>query len=116
MNGRFWGSLHLALYAGVDFPTLLLDAFHGRAQPAVSRYRRGVQCRNTFPADMRYLWSRLKDARLPAGAKMWSALECVLLTLDPRVRADLLFPNDRSLYWESLRRWVREQFGHSARP
>jgi len=32
MNGRFWGSLHLALFAGVDFPALLLDAFHAHRQ------------------------------------------------------------------------------------
>ena len=29
-NARFWGSLHLALFAGVDFPRMLVDAWSGR--------------------------------------------------------------------------------------
>ena len=37
LNARFWGSLHLALAAGVDFPRLLLDAWLGGA----SRSRAG---------------------------------------------------------------------------
>ena len=96
-NGRFWGSLHLALFARVDFPTLLLDAFHGRPQ-AAPKYRPGVRCRNTFPEEVRYVWSRLKDRRLSLGARAWSVLEFVLLGLDPRVHNDLLYPGDRSLW------------------
>lgn len=30
INGRFWGSLQLAVFAGVDFPTLCLDYYLGR--------------------------------------------------------------------------------------
>ncbi len=49
LNGRFWGSLHLALYAGVDFPAILMDAFHGLPRPDRPQYRAGVRCRNTIP-------------------------------------------------------------------
>ncbi len=45
VNGRLWGSLQLAIDAGVDFPTLLLRAALGdRVQP-VLEYRTGVRCR-----------------------------------------------------------------------
>ncbi len=45
VNGRFWHSLALACYAGVDFPALLARmAENGDIEP-VSGYRRGVRCR-----------------------------------------------------------------------
>jgi predicted ATP-grasp superfamily ATP-dependent carboligase len=45
VNGRFWHSLALACYAGVDFPALLARmAENGDIEP-VSGYQRGVRCR-----------------------------------------------------------------------
>lgn len=108
MNGRFWGSLHLALQAGVDFPRALLDAFFDHPEPLPERFPLGVKCRHTFPMEVQYVWSRLKDRALPLPSRAWSALEFFLLMADPRVRSDLLFPGDRGLYWESLRRFVGE--------
>jgi hypothetical protein len=108
-NGRFWGSLHLALFARVDFPTLLLDAFHGRPQVA-PKYRLGVRCRKTFPEDVQYVWSRLKDRRLGREARAWSVLEFALLSLDPRVHNDLLYPSDRRLWLTATRRALGGMF------
>lgn len=113
-NGRFWGSLHLALFAGIDFPALLLDAFHGHPQPLPS-YRPGVRCRNTFPEEVQYVWSRLKDHRLGLGARAWSALEFVLLGLDPRLHNDLLYPGDRRLWFIATRRSLARLVAGSAR-
>lgn len=45
VNGRFWHSLALACYAGVDFPALLAGmAEHGDVDPSAG-YRYGVRCR-----------------------------------------------------------------------
>jgi predicted ATP-grasp superfamily ATP-dependent carboligase len=45
VNGRFWNSLPLAVYAGADFPSLLAQmAEHGDVEP-VMNYREGVRCR-----------------------------------------------------------------------
>lgn len=107
MNGRFWGSIHLALYAGVDFPLLLLDAFHGRLPTPVEKFPRGMRCRHTFPKEIEYVWSRLKDSRLPLSSRLWSVIEFFQLTLDPRVYSDLFFPGDRKLYWESIKRFLQ---------
>jgi hypothetical protein len=107
MNPRFWGSLHLALYSGVDFPRLLLDAFHGRPSPPLAEYPLGIRCRWTFPKEPQYVWSCLKDPELSWRARLWPILEFGLLSLDPRIRADLLFPGDRQLYWESVKRFFR---------
>jgi predicted ATP-grasp superfamily ATP-dependent carboligase len=54
VNGRFWHSLPLACYAGVDFPALLAQmAEHGDVPPQ-NGYRSGVRCR-WFLGDLRHL-------------------------------------------------------------
>jgi predicted ATP-grasp superfamily ATP-dependent carboligase len=107
MNGRFWGSLHLALFAGVDFPALLVDAMLDRSVPPVRSFPLGVRCRFTVPKEIQYVWSRLRDPRLSVTSKLWTVIEFVLLSLNPRVRSDLLFPGDRGLYWRRLVRFAR---------
>lgn len=59
INPRFWGSLALAVRAGVDFPTLYADAALGRPLPsAIPSYHEGVVSRWMLPGDMlRYLSS-----------------------------------------------------------
>lgn len=54
VNGRFWHSLALACYSGVDFPALLARmAEEGDIEP-VNGYRVGVRCR-WFLGDLRHL-------------------------------------------------------------
>ena len=106
MNGRFWGSLHLALCAGVDFPMLLMDSFFGHPVTPVLNFPLGVRCRYTFPRDVQYVWSRLKDRHLSIAARGWSVFEFLLLSLDPRVKSDLFFAGDSGLYWKRLWRFV----------
>lgn len=104
MNLRFWGSLHLALYAGVDFPRLLADAFlFDQVPEAVVEARRDVICRNTFPFEMGYLVSLFRDQGVPLRRKAYAAIEAAALSCDPRVRNDLLYPGDRLLYFERLK-------------
>jgi hypothetical protein len=100
MNARFWGSLHLALHAGVDFPRLLLDAWQGLPVTA-PKPRLGVRCRH-FPDDIRHVWSKMKSPELGLAQKAAAAAEFVALTLDPRVRSDLWFTGDRGLFWRGL--------------
>ena len=100
MNARFWGSLHLALYAGVDFPRLLLDAWQGLPVTA-PRPRPGVRCRH-FPDEVRHVWSKLKAPELGLASKLAAAAGFVALTLVPRVRSDLWFPGDTGLFWTGL--------------
>jgi hypothetical protein len=102
MNARFWGSLHLALYGGVDFPRLLLDAWQG-IPFAPPRARLGVRCRH-LPDELRHVWSKARSRELGIGAKLAAAGACVALTLDPRVRSDLWFPGDTGLFWRALAR------------
>jgi predicted ATP-grasp superfamily ATP-dependent carboligase len=45
INGRFWGSLQLAIDAGVDFPVLLLKAATGQPQAGPLPYQTGIRSR-----------------------------------------------------------------------
>jgi len=62
VNGRLWGSLQLAIDAGVDFPALLLACALGEDVPAVTDYRVGVRSR-WFWGDVDHLYLRLRDGR-----------------------------------------------------
>ena len=54
VNGRFWNSLPLAVYSGVDFPTLLVQMFENGDIPIQSGYQTEVKCR-WFLGDFRHL-------------------------------------------------------------
>ena len=76
VNGRFWGSLQLAIDAGVDFPALLVAAASGEAMTS-SSYRVGTRSRWWW-GDVDHLLARWrKDAAalaLPANApSRWRA-------------------------------------------
>lgn len=45
INGRFWGSLQLAIDAGVDFPAIIARMAQGRTIEPILSYRTGVQSR-----------------------------------------------------------------------
>ena len=105
-NARFWGSLHLALFAGVDFPKLLADAFFMHPNPPVTEYSL-IRSRLTFPREVEYVFSCLKDQTLPWSRKLWAILEFAYLGLSPGVYSDLSFPNDRALYWRAMIRSIR---------
>ena len=111
MNGRFWGSLHLALHAGVDFPALLLDAFQGAAPRDGMRPAKNVSCRYTFPRDAMYVWSCWKDSNLKWHSKFAVLCEFIALSLNPAVRSDLWFAGDRRLYWRGLGRFLKGVIG-----
>lgn len=108
MNLRFWGSLHLALYAGVDFPRLLADAFFGELPDAPVTGKAGVVCRNTFPNEISHLVSLLKDPSVPFSGKVRSLAGAIALSLDPRVKTDLWYPGDRLLYMRRLAQFLRD--------
>lgn len=110
MNGRFWGSLHLPIYAGVDFPKLLLDAFHGQPQISIADYPLRLRCRLTFPNEVQYLWSRLKARNIRISARLWSILEFGFLFFSSHVCSDLYFPGDHRLYYESIKRFSASLF------
>ena len=112
LNARFWAALHLALYAGVDFPTMLLDLTHGGAVTPTTDFNLGLQCRYTVPSEIGYVASRVKDPALPVGAKLGSVAGWFWRFLDPTIKSDLYFPKDVSLYtaqWWAFLKGLRKR-------
>src|SRR4051812_21812542 len=72
INGRFWGSLQLAIDAGVDFPSLLLARAEGKRVYGPSSYKLGVRSRWEW-GGVDYVWARLRhsdeELSLPPGRR-----------------------------------------------
>jgi predicted ATP-grasp superfamily ATP-dependent carboligase len=84
INGRFWNSLPLACFAGVDFPGLLSEmAEFGDVDPP-GPYRVGVRCR-WLVGDLRHLVGVWKGP--PAGfpGEFPKRLQTLLAELTPRL-------------------------------
>jgi predicted ATP-grasp superfamily ATP-dependent carboligase len=94
INGRVWGSLPLAVAAGVDFPrlcaALLLDGEHALPTTPLGRYRIGVR-RRDLQRDVAWIATVLGGRRryrtLPFPRRR-AALGALAGFLDPRRRLD----------------------------
>lgn len=110
INGRLWGSLALALHAGVDFPKAWLDcATSGTPGVEQPRYPAGLVCRN-HPGEVRRLRSLLQaESAIWPRARAW--LGFAARGLDPRVRHDHWWWSDPGPGWAALRYAAREYRG-----
>jgi len=108
LNARFWGSLHHALFSGVDFPLLLMEAFQNKIPLPVTSFPLGLKCRYTFPLEMHYVLSRIKDNKLSIFQKSADVAEFFYLFFNFGIYSDFWFPNDRALYVKSIVRSVKD--------
>lgn len=70
LNCKFWNSLQMGIYAGVDFPWLLYKiAVDGDVEP-VGEYKAGIMCRNLLPGDILHFVFN-KD-RISMNPPFWS--------------------------------------------
>jgi hypothetical protein len=111
INGRFWGSLQLAIDAGVDFPNLLLDAAAGTPRPPVLRWKLGVRSRWWW-GDVDQLLARLRHsaARLdlaPGEPGRLGALARFLLLWRPGDRNEILRLDDPRPFLRETAAWFR---------
>ena len=61
VNGRFWNSLALAIYAGADFPNWQINLATDGTVPANAEYKIGIRCRWLL-GDARHLVEVLRGA------------------------------------------------------
>jgi predicted ATP-grasp superfamily ATP-dependent carboligase len=100
INGRVWGSLPLAVRAGMDFPgrlaDLLLDGPPPPSTPLATDYELGVRARN-LRLDVAWIAAvatgRRRHRDLPWPSRVRAA-GAALSLLDPRIGDDLLTPGD----------------------
>ncbi len=112
VNGRFWGSLELAVAAGVDFPFLTLQLAQGLRPETTPAYAAGVTNRWLL-GDMDHLLLRLfrsDDAlNLPHGAP--SALRTLidfLKIVRPKQHYEVISRTDWRPFMTELRQYVRD--------
>jgi len=94
VNPRLWGSVALAVRAGVDFPALLWDLSRGREPPPAFAYPAGVRLRWTVYGELAHAWQRLRGGEVP-----WDVL-------GEEGQGDFLWDAaDPAPFWASLAAW-----------
>lgn len=72
INPRFWGSLSLAVEAGVDFPYLLYLMSRGKKFKPVEHYQIGKKCRWLLPGDiLHFIHNPRRGSLLPQFLHFW---------------------------------------------
>jgi predicted ATP-grasp superfamily ATP-dependent carboligase len=92
INPRFWGSLSVAVKAGVDFPYLLYRMIMDGDVPKVSFYKSGVKGRY-IEQDLLHIFNLFKSGSFNPGAyaqKRFRMLLNLLKIYEPGVFYDLL--------------------------
>lgn len=119
VNGRFWGSLQLAIDAGVDFPALAVDAAMGRPLPPTPpAYRPGVRLR-VWWEDVDLVLTRFRRSRealgLPATAPSAWSVARDFLHWTRHDRIETLRRDDFRPFLRETAQWVRLHFTHRQR-
>lgn len=105
VNGRFWGSLQLAIDAGVDFPRILADAALGRPVEPVTGYRM-VRTR-WFWGDTDHLLAVWRDSNGSGSGKL-STLLAWVRAFAPGVRTEVFRWTDIRPFLRETRQWWRQ--------
>ena len=113
VNGRFWGSLQLAVDSGVDFPRMLVDLALGREVAPVMTYRTGIRSRWWW-GDMDHLLLRMlrSDRRLslpPGSPGKARALLDFLKIWRPGDRSEIMRLNDPMPFLHESWNWFRNR-------
>lgn len=117
INGRVWGSLPLAVRAGMDFPgrlaDLLLEGAPPTATPMATNYRVGVRARN-LRLEISWIGAVATGQRrypeLPWPRRR-SAIGASLSLVDPRISDDLLVRDDPGPGFAQIAAIAREAVG-----
>ncbi len=115
VNGRFWGSLQLAIDAGVDFPTLLLRTALGEEVAPVTSYRSGVRSRWLW-GDVDHLIGMMRMPRSvlathPELPGRMGALARFVLPWRPGDRFEVLRFRDPAPFFRESVQWIEAVLG-----
>ena len=115
VNGRFWGSLQLAVDAGVDFPYLCYRLARGESVDVPSAYAVGVKSRWLL-GDLDHLLIRLRGRRRESFPPESSRLRAVIefLRRPKRGSQDVFRRDDPRPMFHELRQYLRTQFASKA--
>jgi predicted ATP-grasp superfamily ATP-dependent carboligase len=103
VNTRLWGSLQLAIDAGVDFPWLLYQVCTGQSSDVPATYATGKRLR-WWLGDLDSLYLYLRDTRYSTLDKVRRVVQ--FFTPDPgRTRHEIFRWSDPAPAWHELRAW-----------
>jgi len=105
VNGRFWGSLQLAIDSGLDFPWLLYQLVNGDPIAPTPAYTRGRRLRWLL-GDLDNLLLQLRSPRAGVGAKLQAALGFAASSFDFSCRQEVLRWYDPRPGLRELRQWL----------
>lgn len=110
INGRFWGSLQLAIDAGVDFPNLVIDLLQGKRPATPPAYRLGVRTRwfwGDTDAMLALLFRSPVELHLPSSHPgRWRTLRDYLRLWGRSMRYELERADDLAPWWLETKRWL----------
>jgi predicted ATP-grasp superfamily ATP-dependent carboligase len=106
INTRFWGSLQLAVDAGVDFPWLLYQVACSKQPGPVDNYKIGVRLRWLL-GDLDNLYLTLRDKQYSKTKKLKSVLQ--FLTPSPfKTRHEVNRWSDLGPAWYEVKQYIRD--------
>lgn len=104
INTRFWGSLQLAIDAGVDFPKMLYQLSCGEQPAPVTDYKTGIKLRWLL-GDLDNLYLTLKDKQISFKTKAGHIARFLTPSLSNRHEVNRL--GDMKPFWYELRQYLR---------
>jgi predicted ATP-grasp superfamily ATP-dependent carboligase len=115
VNGRFWGSLQLAIDSGVDFPSLLASVALGGQPAPITSYAIGTRTRWVL-GDLDHLIARLTRSREklglgPTAPSRARAGVAFLRDFLPPVRSEVSRRGDRAPGRREAWRWIGAALG-----
>jgi predicted ATP-grasp superfamily ATP-dependent carboligase len=105
VNGRFWGSLQLAIDSGVDFPWLLHQLVSGTATEGPANYRRGRRLRWLL-GDVDNLILQLRAGESGTAARARAAGQFLASFLDLSCRQEVFRWSDPGPGLREARHWI----------
>ena len=106
VNTRFWGSLQLAVDAGVDFPWLLYQLACGNRPDPVTNYKTGIRLRWML-GDIDSLYLTLRDSRYSLTTKL-NAICCFFTPSPFKTRHEIGRWSDPAPAWYEIKQYLRD--------
>ena len=112
INPRFWGSLSLAIYSGVDFPYLLYKMAMGENFEPVTKYKTGIRSRYLLPGDIMHFISNPERFKMkPSFFKFFdkNTKDDIISFKDPLPTFGRILSLLTLLYNKDMQRYLKER-------
>jgi hypothetical protein len=104
VNGRFWGSLQLAIDSGVDFPWLLIEMLDGKAGISSGIYK--FTRLRWLLGDVDNLLIQLKQGAVH-GSRFKVVADFLATFFDMKTKQEIFRWSDPAPAWFELKSWLR---------